>query len=97
MINTTFNDYDYYVFSQSENDYGEKTISTTKAGSVSIAIYLYTQNITSNIKYKDAQYIGLIESTNIKESCVIAYGDKKLKVLYVNPVGRWQQVYMQEM
>ena len=97
MITTTFNDYDYYTYSSAQNEYGEKTVMSTKAGTVSIAIYLYTQNIVSNIKYKDAQYIGLTESAALTESCVVACGDKRLKVLYINPVGRWRQGYMQEM
>lgn len=61
-----------------------------------MAIYITSQNIQDNINYKGATYLGLTHSL-LDDKTVIQYGDKKLKVLYVNPEGRLKQVFMAEL
>lgn len=70
--------------------------TTENVGSVKMAIYLYTQNVTDSIKYKDATYIGFTHNKSIEDNYIINYGKVKLKVLYVNPVGRFRQVFLKE-
>ena len=87
--------YNYSTFG-ARNNYGEQTLSTEPIGAVKMAIN--SSNITTgdNIKYKDATYIGLTLDKAINDTFVIHYGEEKLKVLYVIPVGRYIQVFLKE-
>lgn len=86
--------YDYFSFGQL-NSYGVPQLSEKK-GSIKMAINITSQSVQDNIKYKDCSYLGLTMD-NVDETFVIEYGKEKLKVLYVNPMGRYKQVFMKEM
>jgi hypothetical protein len=77
------------------DSYGFPQVSNI-AGFVKMSIYLYTQNVTDNIKFRDATYIGFTHDKTIADNYIVNYEDKRLKVLYVNPVGRFNQVYLKE-
>jgi hypothetical protein len=101
MINTDFRTYNY--FSIGDNDgYGQTTIIKDEngnpaiQGTIKMAINLTSQGIQDNINYKNAQYIGLTLG-NVSDKFVIDYEGSKLKVLYVNPKGRYKQVFMSEL
>lgn len=99
MINAQFRTYDYFAFGE-KNDYGQEVLIKDengiplKQGTVKMAINISSQGVQDNINYKDAKYIGLTMDKTITDSKVIAYGDEMLKVLYVNPVGRYIQVFL---
>lgn len=95
MINADMRNYDYYTY-DGKNEYAQPVLSTEIQGSVKMAIYSASQSIKDSIAYANTQYIGLTHA-DVTDKCVIQYGDKKLKVLYVNPHGIWKQVYMGEM
>jgi hypothetical protein len=76
--------------------YGQRK-PTDIQGSIKMAIYTTSQSVQDNINYKSANYIGLTTATGIDEKYIIHYADQKLKVLYVNPVGRFNQVFMVNM
>jgi hypothetical protein len=57
-----------------------------------MAVSLLNTQLTDNILYKDAQYLG-ITTELIDDKCVVLYGEETLKVLYVVK-GRYNQVYM---
>lgn len=96
MINATMRFYDYFTLGEND-DYGQPRLSTKK-GSVKMSINLQTQTPADNIKYKDATYVGLTLDKAIDDSYIIQLDEKtRLKVLYVNPFGRYKQVYMAEM
>lgn len=65
-----------------------------------MAVYILNQNTNESILYTDASYVGLTTTEGITDKYVIDYVDKdtnehiKLKVLYVNPMGRLKQVFM---
>ena len=42
----------------------------------------------NNINYKDCRYVGLTHA-NVDDTYIIEYGNERLKVLYVNPKGRY--------
>ena len=86
-----------YNFSQldKKNDYGQMVEGEVK-GQVKMAINLTSQSIQDNINYKDSQYIGLTFGA-IDDTYIIHYGEEKLKVLYINPKGRYKQVFLQRM
>lgn len=95
MINLKMKIYKVYKY-ENKNEYGQLSLSDKEAGEVKIAIFATSQSIQDNINYKDANYIGLTFSTLLDDKTVIQYGDKKLKVLYINPDGRVKQVFLKE-
>lgn len=86
--------YDYFTYGDN-NAYGQPQLTTEVQGSIKMAIYTTNQSTTDNIKYKNATYIGLTKAA-VNDSYVIQYEGVKLKVLYIQPRGRYKQVYLAE-
>ena len=95
MINADMRNYDFYTYG-APNCYGQPTLSTEVQGTVKIAIFTTSQGVQNNINYAGASYIGLTHDV-INDKMVIQYGDKKIKVLYVQPRGRFKQVFLGDM
>lgn len=94
MINTEMRFYDYFTYGE-KDDYGQPQLSEETQGTIKMAINITSQSTQDNINYKDASYIGLTHAA-IDDTYVIQYGPEKLKVLYVNPMGRYKQAFMKE-
>lgn len=92
MINTNMRLYDYFTFGTAD-EYGQAQLSKEPVGQIKMSINLTSQSVQDNINYQNAQYIGLT-ATDIDDTYVIAFGNERLKVLYVNPFGRLKQVFM---
>lgn len=92
MINSQMRLYNYFTFG-AKDAYGQPQLSEQVQGSIKMAINTSSQSVQDNIQYKDCTYIGLTFGA-IDDTCVIDYNGEKLKVLYVNPVGRYKQVFM---
>ena len=86
--------YDYYTFGEN-NAYGQPQLSDKK-GTIKMAIHLITEAIEENSFYSGANYIGLTLEA-IDSTYVIQYGEEKLKVLTVNPQGKYKQVSLARM
>lgn len=95
MINNIMRTYDYYLYGINDA-YGQPQLSTEPAGNIKMAITITSQSIQDNIQYQNATYLGLTHAA-VDDKYVIQYGDRKLKVLYVNSAGRLNQVFMGEM
>lgn len=95
MINADMRLYDYFTFGE-ENDYGQAVLSNKPAGQIKMAINIASQSIQDNINYQNCSYVGLTHA-NVDDTYVIAYGSERLKVLYVNPKGRFKQVFLSRM
>ena len=95
MINAQMRTYDYYTFGE-KNAYGQPQLSDKK-GTIKMAIHLVTEAIDENSFYSGANYIGLTRDSAINSTYVIQYGEEKLKVLTVNPQGRYKQVSLARM
>lgn len=95
MINTDMRIYDYFTIGPN-NEYGQPQISKDVKGQIKMAINITSQSIQENVNYKDASYMGLTHA-NVNDTYVIQYGEEKLKVLYVNPKGRFKQVFLKEL
>lgn len=98
MINTDMRLYDYFAIGESDS-YGQPQLPTLESdpiGQIKMAINIVSQAITDNIKYKDCSYLGLTKD-NVNDTYIINYEKKLLKVLYVNPKGRFKQVFMSEL
>lgn len=95
MINANMRSYDYYLYSGNDA-YGQPALTEDVQGSVKMSIYTSTQRVQDNVLYKGAEFVGLTHA-EINDKYVIRFGDDKLKVLYVNPVGRFKQVFLTRM
>ena len=96
MINTDMRHYNYFTLGE-PNAYGQPQLPTADAeptGTIKMAINTTSQSIQDNIKYKDAAYMGLTQDANVGDTYIIQFGEERLKVLYVQPKGRYKQVYM---
>ena len=95
MINADMRLYDYFTLDE-DDGYGQPVISDVPVGQIKMAINISSQSVQDNINYKDANYIGLTHA-NVDDTYIIQYGNERLKVLYVNPKGRFKQVFLKEM
>jgi hypothetical protein len=94
LINAKFRQYNYFTIGT--NAAGQQVMPPKDAepvGKVAMSINLTSQTIRDNINYKDAQYVGLTHA-KVDDTYVIEFGEERLKVLYVNPFGRLNQVFM---
>lgn len=96
MINTNMRLYNYSTFG-ADDGYGMPQLSTTPKGQIKMSITIASQSIQDNILFKDCTYTGLTHDANVDDTYVIDYEKGKLKVLYVNPQGRYKQVFLKEM
>ena len=86
--------YNYSTFGV-EDAYGQAQM-LEQQGKIKMNINITSQSIQDNINYQNSSYIGLTLDKSINDTYVIEDGDRKLKVLYVNPKGRYTQVFMSE-
>ena len=93
MIMTDMRAYDYYTLGD-KNAYGQATTSSEVKGTIKMAINISSQTIQDNINYKDCSYVGLTMDKSVNDKMVIQYGSEKLKVQYINPRGRFIQVFL---
>lgn len=94
MINTAMRTYNYSTLG-AEDAYGQVTNSGEVVGTIKMAISISSQSVQDNINFQDCNYVGLTMA-EVDDSYVIHYGSEKLKVLYVNPEGRYKQVFMKK-
>ena len=100
MITAQMREYNFFLYSGTEDAYGQRTLikdadgEPIGQGTVKLAINNTSTTIQDNIRYKDATYVGLTHDVRVDDSFVIQYEDERLKVLYVNPNGRYRQVFM---
>lgn len=92
MVNVDMRYYDFFLYG-GKDTYGLPALTNEAQGKIKMSISVSSQAVQNNAKYKDATYIGLTHAS-IDESYVIDFNGEKLKVLYVNPVGRYKQAFM---
>lgn len=88
--------YDYWLITVNE-EYGQETLpeeDVEAAGQVKLSIFPTSTGTQDNILYANCSYIGLTYDAEIDDKYIIRYEGKRLKVMYVQPVGRMRQVYM---
>lgn len=95
MINSQMREYSFSKYSNETNAYGEETTVPVLGGSIKMAINIVSEYIQDNILYSGAEYIGLTNDKRIDDTYIIQYDAKtRLKVKYINPIGRLIQVYL---
>ena len=92
MINADMRLYNYFTLG-TQDEYGQQVLSDEPVGQVKMAINISSQAIQDNINYAGATYVGLTHA-KVDDTYVIEYEGERLKVLYVNPKGRLNQVFM---
>ena len=92
MINADMRLYNYFSLG-AQDEYGQQVLSDEPVGQVKMAINISSQAIQDNINYAGATYVGLTHA-KVDDTYVIEYEGERLKVLYVNPKGRLNQVFM---
>lgn len=95
MITTNMRLYNYFTLG-SEDEYGQAILSNEPVGQIKMVINISSQSIQDNINYLNCAYVGLTHA-KVDDTYVIEYGDERLKVLYVNPKGRLNQVFLSRM
>lgn len=86
-------EYEYYTLGE-KDAYGQETLSSAPVGTIKLAINISTQSVQDNVNYKNAQYIALTQA-KVNDTYIIKDNERGLlKVLYVNPVGRYTQVFL---
>lgn len=96
MINAQMRDYKYYTYAD-ENAYGQPQLSEEPQGTIKMAINITSQSLQDNILYNKCSYIGLTTDAGISNKYVIEFDEERLKVEYVNPMGRFKQAFMSRM
>lgn len=94
MINSKMRFYDYSLY-ENTDAYGQPALSETK-GFIKMSITIASQSVRDSVSYSGAEFIGLTMS-DVTDKYVFNYDGMKLKVLYVNKDGRYNQVYMTRM
>jgi hypothetical protein len=92
MINADMRFYDYFTLGASDS-YGQPTLSTEPVGQIKMTINISSQTTQDNVLYKNCTYVGLTNAP-IDDTYIIDYQGERLKVLYINPKGRYKQVFM---
>ena len=92
MINADMRLYNFSTIGANDA-YGQPQVSAEPAGQITMAIYTTSQATQDNINYSGANYIGLTTG-NVNDTYIIEYGKERLKVLYVQPKGRFKQAFM---
>lgn len=93
MIQNNMKLYNYYTLGELD-DYGTNQSSEEVKGQVKLSIFLQTKQLSDNSIYKETQFTALTNDKDINEKYLIEYNEKLLKVLYINDLGRYRQVYL---
>lgn len=93
MINVDMRQYDYYTYATT-NEYGQPIITEQPKGKIKMAIYSIAQNTQNSPLYQNSTYIGLTTDGEVNNTYVIEKDKERLKVLYIQPKGRFKQVFM---
>jgi hypothetical protein len=78
-----------------QDEYGQDLNAPISQSSITLTFGLYTHQQTDDIRYQDVEYTGLTVY-DVADNQVIQIGDKKYKVLFVNPFGRMKQVFLKK-
>ena len=92
MISRDLQLYNYSTIG-ANNAYGQPQESAQPVGQIRMAIYTTNQGTQDNVNYSNANYIGLTNDS-LADTYIIHYGAERLKVLYIQPKGRYKQVFM---
>lgn len=76
------------------NEYGERKQVVDKITDAEMRVYVYSQTNTSDPRYIECDYIGLIRDNFITVNDDITFDDISCSVKYIIPSSRYTQVFM---
>ena len=88
--------YDYYK-TVNNAEYGQENLpaaNATPEGKVKLSIFPISTGTQENILYSNCSYVGLTFDAEIDDKYVIQYVKERLKVMYIQPKGRFKQVFL---
>lgn len=85
--------YDYYTYATND-EYGQPILSPEVKGKIHMWLNVVSQSTIDNPLYENSTYIGITTDDEVNSTYVIQNGEERLKVLYVNQLGRCKQVYL---
>ena len=91
-IAANMKDYDYYTYSY--DSYNQLVLGSSTVGKVKASIRQLNQETENTPLYENVSYVGLTLDKGIAANCVLAFGDKKLKVKEV-VAGRYNTLLLQ--
>jgi len=76
-----------------DDEYGQPQIVEAPLPSITLSFGLYTHSSVEDPRYQDVEYTGLT-THEVNDKMVLQIGDERYKVLFVNPFGRINQVFL---
>ena len=93
MINRELKNYTINTYG-GKDEYGQQLAELTSTREVQVAIGIYNQTATSDIRYTDCKFYGLTKDRSITDKDYIVIDGEEHKIIYVNPTTRWTQLYV---
>lgn len=93
MINRQMKKAEILYPSKEVDDFGYSEEYTTLKN-IDIAIMLYNQTNTNDVRFKDVEYIGLSECKDLDDSMIIRQDNKQYKIMLVNITKRLGQYFL---
>lgn len=76
------------------DEYGDMLTTLDGSRTIQGSINIYSQSTTDDIRYQNAEYLILTKDKNISDQDRLLFNNQEYKVLYVNPFGRLNQVWV---
>lgn len=75
------------------DEYGQEGINPINQTPIEITFGIYKHQPTEDIRFQNVEYVGLTKAS-VNDSQAIKIGDKEYKIQFVNPFGRYKEVFM---
>lgn len=72
--------------------YGDMLSTLDNTRTIQGSVNIYNQSSYDDIRYQQAEYLILTKDKNITDTDKLVFNGQEYKVLYVNPLGRLNQV-----
>lgn len=76
------------------DEYGDMLTTLDGSRTIQGSINIHSQSTTDDIRYQNAEYLILTKDKNISDQDRLLFNNQEYKVLYVNPFGRLNQVWV---
>lgn len=76
-----------------QDEYAQPTYETESSQTISLTFGLFNHSPVEDIRYQNVEYTGLTKDL-CAESDLLKIGDNFYRVIFVNPFGRLNQVFL---
>lgn len=78
----------------SKDEYGQRHSSEAFSHIIDITFGLFDNTISNDIRYANCKYVGLTKDTSLTDNDYLIIDGQEYKIEFINPFGRWVQVFM---